>query len=418
MIKKALFVAGFSLATTAQSFAYEIADRVVAVVNDAVITQVDLSNRLALVQKSMKAPLTGKNFFIFQQQILNTLLEEELVRQHAKEKEIEIPEEEFTGMIAFIEQKNGIKKGEFETAFGEQTTTAVSQIKNDILRQKIVNRFVRPRISIAPEEIDEMLENIASAQDKLLERRLQHIFVEINEDKPHDAAKAIKRAYRSIASGQDFGAVAKTFSTNAFAKDGGDLGWSTPGELSNELEGALSGLSKGDVTEPVEVAGGWHILKISDARRPNLPAFKQIQEADVYQVRLVKTAENKDKQTTFKEEADDLNSKADFQKFIRLYSKDADYKSSGYLGYMSVSALPKRIASVVTKTPKNETTPVIETEKALTKIYVANKRKRTPKAVEQYRKKLEERMLSNRMERLSQRFFRNLRRKAYIDVRL
>ncbi len=421
MIKKTLFACAALLCQfSAQAAnATEVADRVVAVVNDAIITQVDLSNRLSLLQRGMKSPLTGKNYYIFRQRVLNTLLEEELIRQYAAENDIRVDEEEFTGMLAFVEQKNGIEKGKFEEAFGDQTTTAISQLKNDMLRQKIIQRYVRPRISIAPEEIDTMLENISSAQDKVLERRLQHIFIEIDEDEPTKAADKVKQAYRALASGEDFSIVAQTFSDNtSVSTDKGDLGWSTPGELSNELEAAVSGLEKDDITQPVKASGGWHILKVTDVRRPQLPSFEQIEEVDIYQIRLVKSEQNKDLQEDFEDLTEDLETKSDFQELIRKLGKNENYQGTSYVGYIALNALPKAVAAALEKLKPGSVSAVIEDDKALTKVYIANKKKRTPKAVEQYRNKLKERMLANRMERLSQRFFRNLRRKAYIDVRL
>jgi len=104
---------------------------------------------------------------------------------------------------------------------------------------------------------------------------------------PYNDAQAVARARRQSAelvkraraAGADFAGLAREFSQEeASARNGGDIGQMTLAQLVPELRPVVQGLSKGQVSDPVQLPGGLHIVKLVDLREAQAPALSDVQE--------------------------------------------------------------------------------------------------------------------------------------------
>ncbi|MEC9367061.1 MAG: peptidylprolyl isomerase [Pseudomonadota bacterium] len=102
------------------------------------------------------------------------------------------------------------------------------------------------------------------------EVRARHILVD-KEDEIRDIAERVAR-------GDDFAELAKEKSKDGSAKDGGDLGYFTKGQMVEEFETAAFKLNKGDVSEPIKTQFGWHIIKLEDKRETSPPPFDEMKD--------------------------------------------------------------------------------------------------------------------------------------------
>src|SRR5262249_53375936 len=102
------------------------------------------------------------------------------------------------------------------------------------------------------------------------EVRARHILVE-NEDQ----AKAI---LAELKKGADFAELAKQKSKDPAAADGGDLGYFTKDQMVPEFADAAFKLDKGKISDPVKTAFGWHIIKVEDKRKKQLPSYDQVKD--------------------------------------------------------------------------------------------------------------------------------------------
>ena len=105
--------------------------------------------------------------------------------------------------------------------------------------------------------------------ERLVEQtNVRHILVKPNEVLDDEAAREfIASLKQRIESGEDFAELAKEHSDDiGSAQEGGDLGWTNPGQMVAEFETAMAGAEIGVITDPVRSEFGWHILEVTDRR--------------------------------------------------------------------------------------------------------------------------------------------------------
>ena len=108
--------------------------------------------------------------------------------------------------------------------------------------------------------------------ERLVEQtNVRHILVKPNDVLDDDAArKFIASLKQRIESGEDFAGLAKEHSDDiGSAQEGGELGWTNPGQMVSEFETAMAGAEIGVITDPVRSEFGWHILEVTDRRTEN-----------------------------------------------------------------------------------------------------------------------------------------------------
>ena len=108
--------------------------------------------------------------------------------------------------------------------------------------------------------------------ERLVEQtNVRHILVKPNEVLDDDAAREfIASLKQRIESGEDFAELAKEHSDDiGSAQEGGELGWTNPGQMVPEFETAMAGAEIGVITDPVRSEFGWHILEVTDRRTEN-----------------------------------------------------------------------------------------------------------------------------------------------------
>jgi peptidyl-prolyl cis-trans isomerase D len=123
------------------------------------------------------------------------------------------------------------------------------------------------------------------------ERRASHIFIEVNDSRSYDQAKALAFDIESkLQEGLSFEEIAKSSSDDlGSASLGGDLGYTNGETFPEEFEQVLASLELNAVSQPVEMEGGFHIIKLTDIKALEVPKFEErkalieqrIQSADV-----------------------------------------------------------------------------------------------------------------------------------------
>jgi len=99
---------------------------------------------------------------------------------------------------------------------------------------------------------------------KLLERKQ-------NEQKAENAKQIIDSIYKRLKAGQDFATLAATYSNDTgSARDGGSLGWVTPGMMVPEFDKKMQEIPVGQISEPFQTQFGWHILQVTDKREKDM----------------------------------------------------------------------------------------------------------------------------------------------------
>ncbi|HMA16527.1 MAG: peptidylprolyl isomerase [Bacteroidota bacterium] len=244
--------------------------RPAAVVNDDVISVLDLAMRLQLAIIAAGVDDSSDVRRRLTPQVLNSLIDERLQMQEAERLDIEVTDLQIAGALEQIAQQNNMSEGQFLTMLrnrGVIPTTLIDQIRAQIAWQSIVQRSVRPNVVVPPEEIEEVV-NRLTARRGAVERRVAEIFIPIESiAREAEAQTNAVRLFEELRRGANFAGLARQFSQSATALLGGDLGWVRDGELDEELNAALAQMGPGEISVPIRTLSGFHILFLRDMRK-------------------------------------------------------------------------------------------------------------------------------------------------------
>ena len=118
-----------------------------------------------------------------------------------------------------------------------------------------------------------LLERKGNEQKALVPQfETRHILIKTSEVvSPENAKQTIDSIYNRIKAGEDFSTLAATYSNDpGSARDGGSLGWVSPGMMVPEFDAKMKAATVGQVTEPFETQFGWHILLVSGTRQQDM----------------------------------------------------------------------------------------------------------------------------------------------------
>jgi peptidyl-prolyl cis-trans isomerase SurA len=259
---------------------------IAAVVNQDAISMTDLSDRMKLIIISSGLPDTPEIRERLQPQIMNSLIDEQLMMQEAKKRDITVSDEEVEQGFASLAEKNKIPSEQFKkmiSGSGVNIATMNRQIGAQMGWSKVIQKVMRPQITVTDGDIDEYLGRLVANKGKE-EYLLAEIFLPVetpDQDVPMQQLAA-KLANEMRTGKAPFQKVAQQFSKGAGAAQGGDLGWMQQGQLPQELEAPLPALKPGEITNPLRSISGYHLLMLRDKRLlsdENMPSRDEVLSA-------------------------------------------------------------------------------------------------------------------------------------------
>ncbi len=274
----------------------ETVNRIVAVVNDQVITQADVeltvSDLLEGWQEERQAPPPSSASL--HEAVLQRLIDRQLMLQEARHLELTVTGEEVADRLDLLRARAGSEAAFQETLArsGLASETLKARVREDLLIRKVIDQKVRSTISVSPQEVSMRLTGTSDVPG--VERaRARHILIRMTPERSEEAARrTIQRLYDEAQRGADFAALAREQSDDPHAAQGGDLGWVARGQLMPELDSALFSLEPGQVSAPIQTRLGFHLVRVEErdaggasALAANTVAYHQVYE-EKYQAAL------------------------------------------------------------------------------------------------------------------------------------
>jgi peptidyl-prolyl cis-trans isomerase SurA len=398
--------------------------KIAAVVNDDVITQLDVFARLRAAMLSARLEDTPETRQHLLPNVMRSLIDEHLKAQEAKSQGVTVGDGEVNARIASLAGRNNMSREDFESMLssnGILVSALADQIRADISWGRLVQRKLRSTIRITDAEINEALARTKAAQGKA-EYRLSQIFQAI--DSPKDAAavqQSIQRLVEQLQSGADFASLAQEFSQDTSATNGGDIGWRRPDQVDPAIAAQLTPLGSGDavrgkVLGPIQGTGGYYLIRIEDVRTGDESV---VAPGSVHLVRLLwplapNASEGEVKAT--QEQADVFSTKQahSCEEFERL-SQDAAPAVFTDLGRVPVDTMPPEIRNMVMTQEVGEPTSAIHGDGGVAIFVVCD---RGDSKGEISRVAIADRLAAERLETMARGYLSDLRRAAYIDIRL
>ncbi len=263
------FILPAVLITASGSAVAQISLRVAAVVNEDIITAFDLEQRVRLAAVAGGRALDLEALRQLTPQVLRRMIDERLQIQAAEEADYSVPDEDIDQQLAGIAERNGQSVEEFSTYLETQGATFEAlraQVEAQLLWRTYVVRRLRRTIQVGDEEIDEELAAIADTRTRP-QRRLNLIYLSGDEE---GGKQAIDNIYEQLLAGGDFESLARAFSQDTSSRNGGSLGWVSEGTFEEETEEALRSLEVGDISPPVSSLAGHYIFQILEVRTPDV----------------------------------------------------------------------------------------------------------------------------------------------------
>ena len=266
-------------------------DRVVAIVNDAIILQSELDARLVPVQaEAQQITDPGerrRRLAKLASQVLDEMVSEELIVQAAEGAKIEVETSEVQAALDEIKQQNNLDEAGLQQALAAQGYTLQNykaDLRRQLLRLRAVNQLVAPKIQVTDEDVRARYDQMQRRSEAVSAVRLSHILIKIpehaTEQQISDAKTRATKALERVKGGEAFAKVAADMSEDDSTKgSGGELGWFERGSLSNpEWEQTVFSMEKGDVRGPVPGPQGVHVFEVTDIKKSELKSFADMKE--------------------------------------------------------------------------------------------------------------------------------------------
>ena len=387
--------------------------RAVAVVNDEVISMLDLAmrTRLAILASGLKNTPEVRNRF--RNQVLRSLIDERLQLQEAKRLDISVDESQLEEAIGRLASQNKMSREQFFAVLSDNDilpNALLDQIRSEIIWRSLVQRRLRPSIEISNEEVEEIVTRMQSSQGHM-QYRVSEIMLGVDsmlEDE--EVRRAAERLVEQLRQGASFTALARQFSQSATASVGGDLGWIEEEQLPEELADALGRMRPGQLDGPISTFGGYYILLLRDLRRISVGdatiSLKQMLIA-------VPPDASAEQQQEANRLAAELRSRIEgcegFDDLARQYGSPG----SGDLGTLKLSEMPRELRDVVGPLAIGQPSAAIRVPEGISILLVCN---REFDGVD--RERIRQSLVNQRLDMLARRYLRDLRRSASVDVRL
>lgn len=222
--------------------------------------------------------------------VLELVITQRILSKEVQAQGITISDAEIDRYVDTIKQRNHIDDEQLDAALAQQGLTREryrKQIRDELERAQLINREIRGKVSVSPEEIaryqkEQGVESEASSNEQV---SISHIVLQIPPGASPADVEAIQaradRIYDELRDGADFAALAKRESEDGAAAAGGKLGTFKQGEMRDELEEAVAGLQPGEFSKPVRGENSIHIVRLDErigAGAPNQLSDQQREE--------------------------------------------------------------------------------------------------------------------------------------------
>lgn len=389
--------------------------RIIAVVNEGAITQLDLASRMRIAIVASRLQDTPEVRQRLAPQVLRALIDEQIRNQEAARQGVNIPERAVNDRIDSLASENKMARDQFEQMLAQNgipIEALKGQIRSELAWGTVVRRKFQPGIVITAEDIAEARTRIIESQGEP-EYLMAEIFLSADEAADNSVTEdAARRLMEELKKGAQFSAVARQFSQGSTAPRGGDLGWVRTGDLSPELAAAVRGMQTGQVAGPIRSDGGFHILLLRDQRKSS--GTVALGTVDMKQIELQLEAGATSAQVA--DAADALRSlRSEITSCDDAESAGTSIDAiTGDLTGMDVTALPGNLQSIAVGQPIGQASEPIRNEDGIAAYVVCARNLSTSGPTDQ---EIRDQLVRERLDLMSRGYLRDLRRTSFVDIR-
>ena len=400
-------------------------DRIVAVVNEDVITRRDLDDRLKVVTTQLRqqgTPLPTTE--VLEKQVLERMIYTRVQLQFAKETGLRIDDAQLDKAIARIAEENKISLAQMRETLekdGVGFAKFREDIRDEIVMSRLREREVDNRINVSDSEVDNLLNAVQLQDGKTEEFDLSHILIRVPEqvspEQLRDRRAIAEKALAQIKGGTDFRQVAASFSEAPDAVQGGAMGWREMTRLPTIFADAVKTMKPGEVSGVLRSPNGLHIVRVNGRRGQNSPVIVSQTSARHILIKtseVVSESEARERMVKLKER---LDNNANFADLARLQSEDASASRGGDLGWLSPGDTVPEFEKAMNALKPGEISGPVRSPFGYHLIQVMERRNEDM-SKQQQRLQARQSLRAQKAEEAYQEWLRQLRDKAFVEYRL
>ena len=378
------------------------------IVNDEVISRYDVNQRVRLILVTSGIPPTEENLKRIETQSVKALINERIQLQEASKLEVPESQEEIQLMLDRIARGNQTtSEGIIEniTSQGVKVDTLISQIKSELLWNKIVRGRFGSYINISDDEINIVYNRTIESINKI-QFDISEIFIGFEDEREEKESKELAdKLVEQLKNDIAFEPVAQQFSQAPSSGQGGRIGWVSEGQLDQEIITGIENLLSSSISKPIKTVNGYYIIKVNGRSEEG---GKNPMKNQYNLTSVTFSKEDKDSANDFSE---------NFVSCKRLESLLENYneKEINVIGDRLLQELPTELHDELLKKDAGDTLSPRLSEETIDIILICDRKDDI--GVQVNKNTIEDNIYSQKLGMMSRRHLRDLRRDAVIEYR-
>jgi peptidyl-prolyl cis-trans isomerase SurA len=398
-------------------------DRIVAVVNKTVITNIDLQNRIdAAIQQLKGQNVTPPARDILARQVLEQMITEQVQMEYANSNGMRVDEHDLDQAIADLAKQNKLDVKGLQAQLAKEGVPFArfrEEIRREIVLARLKNNEIGSRINVTDSEVDQVLKSAQSANRS--EYHLATILISTPERadaKQLDnlSAKANK-ALGELNDKQPFAKVSASYSDAPNGIKGGDLGWRPAATLPPEFVSMLDQLSPGQHTGVIRTAQGFMIFQLIEKRSGNQPLVVEQYHTSHILIRTNEAVSEADAKNRILQIRDRILRGAKFSEMAKLYSEDGSNVKGGDLGWVNKGDMVPEFEKAMLSLPVGTVSEPVRSPFGWHLILVEAKRNQDVSA-DRERQTIKQQLRLRKLDQAYLDWVRQLRDSAFVEERL
>lgn len=266
-------------------------DRIAAIVNNDVITLSEWDEAVepyaGQIRQSPYGPRQKDAVFSrLRQDVLKRMIDEKLADQESRRLGVVVDESDVDEKIDQITGAQSMSKEDLWKALEDQGYTEEAyrnRIREQMLRMQLINLEVKSKIAVTEEEIEEYYDQHKEDFQEQKSYHLRTILVRVSSSataqERAEALERIEAAVEAFEAGEGFSQLAKRYSDDMTAKEGGDLGFFHIDELSAEFRETVGQMKEGEISPIMQTPSGYQLVMLEKIKREQ---GKSLEEAKLH----------------------------------------------------------------------------------------------------------------------------------------
>jgi peptidyl-prolyl cis-trans isomerase SurA len=401
-------------------------DRIIAVVNNDVITEIELDTEVSNIKKQLRQQNTKlPSDAVLKKQLLERMILRRIQLQMAERIHLRVDDEMLNRTLDNIAAQNNLSLNGLRESLerdGMDFSLFRENMRHEIIINQLQQRQVHNRISITKQEIVRFLKNLELRGGKSTEYHIGHILIAIPEaatsEQISQAKEKSSNIIKNLSEGVDFAQTAIAMSDGQQALEGGDVGWRRFEALPTLFSDWVNKQTVGEVSHPIRSPSGFHIIKLLGKRDNEEQHVVTQTHARHILIRTDEFSSNNEARNRIVKLRERILAGEDFAKLAKAHSDDPGSSTNGGdLGWVNPGEMVPPFEQAYKELNKNQLSDPVQTRFGWHIIEVLGTRTRDNTESVKH-KKAKDTIRARKIEPALQNWLRRLRSEAFVENRL